>query len=184
VARRLPRISARRTFRIAGQWPTVEWSKNKDGTKRTIKETETIAKNHGVLIPNDVVFFEAERGELEGNWQDLFTPRGMETARGPAMSQHADGYIYWNDHYNGFGKIPFLIHPEVLASDEAIVAVFRHEMFELAELREVFYASEKRRMKATDYGLQVAPGHRGNFHDQAWNAADEAVLRMRKDRQC
>ena len=67
-----------------------------------------------------------------------------------------------------------------MTSDEAIVAVFQHEMFELAELREVFFASKERRMKATDYGSQVAAGRRGNFHDQAWDAADAAVLRMRK----
>jgi hypothetical protein len=55
-------------------------------------------------------------------------------------------------------------------------------MFELSELREIFFSSGKRRMDATDYGLQVASGQRGNFHDQAWDAADEAVLRMRKDK--
>ncbi len=76
-------------------------------------------------IPVDVVFFEAEPGELEGSWDDLFTSRGMETARGPALREHPDGYIHWHDHYNISGKIPFLIHPEVLTSDEAIVAVFQ-----------------------------------------------------------
>jgi hypothetical protein len=63
---------------------------------------------------------------------------------------------------------------------QAIVAVFQHEMFELEELQKVFFSSAQRRMDATDYGIQVASGHRGNFHDQAWDAADEAVLRMRK----
>ncbi len=147
-----------------------------------MRKAEAIARKHGVQIPDDVVFFGAEPGELEGSWQDLFTRWGMETARGPALVEHPDGYMYWNDHYNAFGKIPFRVHPEVLMSDEAIVAVFQHEMFELSELRRVFFSSDKRRMSATDYGLQVAPGYRNNFHDQAWDAADAAVLRMRKDK--
>ena len=180
MTRRVYRISARRTFRIAGQEPKVKWSKNKRGGKRTIKRAEAIARKYGVPIPEDVVFFEAEPGELEGSWEDLFTDRGLETARGPDMAEHSDGYMYWDSHYNIFGKIPFLIHPEVLISDEAIVAVFQHEMFELSELREVFFSSAKRRMDSADYGIQVSPGYRGNFHDQAWDVADDAVLRMRK----
>src|SRR5260370_42468477 len=97
----------------------------------------------------------------------------METAKGPAMYEHSDGYVYWQDHYNIFGKIPFLIHPDIFSSDKAIVAVFQHEMFELAKLEQVFFSSTKRRMSATDYGLQVATNRSGNFHDQAWDAADK-----------
>jgi hypothetical protein len=71
------------------------------------------------------------------------------------MIEHPDGYIYWSDHYNISGKVPFLVHPDVLTSDEAIVAVLQHEMFELTELREVFVSSPQRRMSAIDYGYQV-----------------------------
>jgi hypothetical protein len=56
-------------------------------------------------------------------------------------------------------------------------------MFELSQLREVFFSSAARRMRVTDYGLQVAPGYPNNFHEQAWDAADNAVLRMRKEKQ-
>jgi hypothetical protein len=142
-----------------------------------------IAKKHGVAIPADVVFFQSEPGDLEGAWEDLFTDRGMETARGPVVFEHPDGYVYWQDHYNRFGKIPFLVHPDVLSSDEAIVAVFQHEMFELSRLREVFLSSAECQMTATDYGLQVATNRPGNFHDQAWEAADEIVLQMRRGKQ-
>jgi hypothetical protein len=80
-----------------------------------------IAKKHGVFMPADVIFFQAEPGDLEGTWEDLFTDRGMETARGPVVYEHHDGYVYWQDHYNIFGRIPFLIHPDVLGSDEDIL---------------------------------------------------------------
>ena len=77
------------------------------------------------------------------------------------------------------GRIPFRIHRDVLTSDEAIIAVFTHELFELQQFRNVFMASKKKRINATDYGIQSAPGRPGNFHDLAWDAADEAVMRMR-----
>ena len=177
------RILARRASRIAGQEPKVEWRRNSQRVKRTIRQAVVIAKKHGVAIPADVVFFQAEPGDLEGAWEDLFPDRGMETARGPVVFEHPDGYVYWQDHYNRFGKIPFLVHPDVLSSDEAIVAVFEHEMFELSRLREVFLSSAECRMTATDYGLQVATNRPGNFHDQAWEAADEIFLQMRRGKQ-
>jgi hypothetical protein len=182
VPRREFRISARRLLRISGQLPEVQWKPNHRRTKRTITQAEAIARKHGVEIPDDVAFFEAEPGELNGTWDDLWTTTGMETARGPAVYEHPDGYIYWKDHYNIAARIPFLIHPDILRSDEAIVAVFCHEMYELAELRAIFVSSRKRRLKAEDYGVHVAPGHPGNLHDQAWDAADRTVLQMRKGR--
>lgn len=134
-------------------------------------------------IPRDVVFFEAEPGELKGSFQGFFAGRAMETARGPAVSEAPDGTISWTQHYNRFGKVPFLIHPEILTSDEAIVAVLTHELFEVQQLRKIFRSAADGRMNASDYGLQVAPGRPGNVHDRAWDVADEAVLRMRKDHQ-
>ena len=104
----------------------------------------------------------------------------METAKGPNVYPRTDGYVYWSGHYNRRGKIVFYIHPEILTGDECIVAVFQHEMFELAEFREVFMRSRLKRMNATDYGLQASPGFAGNFHDQAWDSADEFVLRTRR----
>ena len=158
---------ARRVYRIAGQGPKVEWKRNKRGAQRSIHDGVAIALRHGVQIPNDVIFVVAAAAELTGNLKCLFADGIMETARGPEVAEHSDGYVYWKDHYNRNGRIPFRIHPEVLTSDEAIVAVFQHEMFELAQLREVFRASRWRRMDAGDYGHQVSAGYPGNFHEQA-----------------
>ena len=83
-------------------------------------------------------------------------------------------------HYNKNRKVPFRIHPDVLTSDEAIVAVFRHEMHELSLLREVFMQSGTESMDGTDHGLQTAEGRPGNFHERAWDEADKIVLRMRR----
>jgi hypothetical protein len=173
----------KRIYRIAGQAPKVRWKRNARRKKRTIKKAVAIAVHWGVHIPDDVAFVEADPAELRGSLKELIAGGEMETARGPEMSERRDGYVYWHDHYNIFGKILFRIHPEVLTSDEGIVGVIEHEMYELRQFREVFELNRRRRMNGADYGRQVSPGRRGNFHDQAWDAADEAVLRMRKAKQ-
>jgi hypothetical protein len=173
-------LRARRAFRIGGQGPKVRWKRNKGGLKRTIAEALAIAESHGVEMPEDVEFFEAEPGELEGSLKGYFAGQRFETARGPRVTEHEDGRIYWRDHYNKDRKVPFRIHPDVLTSDEAIIAVLRHETHELSLLREVFMQSRTRSMNGTDYALQTAEGRPANFHEQAWDEADKIILRMRR----
>jgi hypothetical protein len=169
----------RRNIRIGGQGPKLRWKKNKGGLKRTIKEAVEIARKHGVEVPEDVEFFEADPGELKGSLRGLFSGQRFETARGPDVSPRSDGRIHLADHYNREGKIPFQVHADVLTSDEAIVAVFQHEMYELSLIREVFvqFAGS---MNWADYGIQTSPGRPGNFHDLAWDEADKIVKRMRR----
>ncbi len=74
---------ARRVYHIAGHAPGVKWKRNVPRAKRSIPEAVAIAIAHGVQIPDDVVFFEAAPGELQGNLRDLYVGARMETARGP-----------------------------------------------------------------------------------------------------
>ncbi len=141
----------------------LRWKKNRGGLKRTIEEALAIARSNGVEVPEDVEFFEAEPGELEGSRKGFFAGQRFETARGPRVKEHEDGRIYWQDHYNKDGKVPFRIHPDVLTSDEAVIAVFQHEMHELSLLREVFIRSKTGSMNGTDYGLQTAEGRPRTF---------------------
>jgi hypothetical protein len=67
-----------------------------------------------------------------------------------------------------------------LTSDEAIVAVFEHEMYELSLIREVFIQSLNGSMDGADYGIQTSEGFPGNFHDLAWDEADKVVRQMRR----
>ena len=76
-------LRARRVFRIGGQGPKIRWKKNKGGLKRTIEEAVAIAGRNGVEVPEDVEFFEADPGELEGSLRGYFAGRRFETARGP-----------------------------------------------------------------------------------------------------
>jgi hypothetical protein len=171
---------ARRIFRIGGQGPRVRWKKNKGGQKRTIEEAVEIAKKNGVEIPEDVEFFEADPGDLKGSLRGLLSGQRFETARGPDARPRSDGRIYLRDHYNKDGRIPFRIHSDILTSDEAIVAVFQHEMYELSLIREVFIESGEGSMSWADYGIQTSVGRPGNFHDLAWDEADKIVRRMRR----
>lgn len=178
-----------RIFCIAGFRPSVKWKKNSRRKKRTIEEATDIARQHGVEIPVDVVFYEAATGIiLAGSLNDLFAGKRMETARYTRIDEHRDGFIYWNDHYHKTtGKIPVIVHPDVFTSDEAIVAVFQHECFELSQIRQVCMLNQeddrKRRMRmnATDYGIQVSEHISDNYHCQAWDAADALVLQIREN---
>jgi hypothetical protein len=153
---------------IEGQHPRVPWRPNQGGQHRTIEEAVAIARRHGVEIPDDVAFFLDEFGDLGPD----------TTARGPKITKTAGSLVRWSDFvHDRTGKVPFLIRPDVLGSDEAIVAVLAHEMYELENLRRLL---EHGRMTIEDFIAHVAPGNRGNLHDQAWNEADAAVLRMRE----
>jgi hypothetical protein len=111
---------------VSGQFPRLEWRANPDGRSRTIEEAVSIAKSFGVAIPDDVAFFVDDYGLLDAS----------TTARGPRVTKPAGSCVYWTDLvHDKTGKVPFLLRPDILASDEAIVAVIAHEMYELERLR-------------------------------------------------
>jgi hypothetical protein len=103
--------------------------------------------------------------------------------RATTLTEDAQGYVHWNQIYNKNGKIPIGINPEVLTSDEAIVAVFTHELHEVQELRGIFAGLQRGRMKGYDFDAHTAPNIKGNLHDRAWELADQAVQRMRARKQ-
>jgi len=74
------------------------------------------------------------------------------------------------------GKVPFLLRPDILESDEAIVAVFAHEIHELESLRPMLPEGG---ISIEDFIGHTCPGNPGNLHDQAWDVADALVDRMR-----
>ena len=78
-----------------------------------------IARDHGVEIPEDVEFFVDEE-----NYCDETTfAIGMRVSPRPP-----DEPVQWSELVHDLtGKVPFLIRPDVLNSDEAIVAVLAHE---------------------------------------------------------
>jgi hypothetical protein len=73
---------------ITGQSPRFEWQPNPEGQTRTVEEAETIAKKHGVQIPEDVEFFSDELNELHEH----------RTACGPRVSKPAGSIVNWTDY--------------------------------------------------------------------------------------
>jgi hypothetical protein len=153
---------------IRGQFPSQEWRLNPGGETRTIEEALAIAERHGVRIPDDVDFFVDEFGYLDAT----------TTARGPrVLPRPPESPVTWSDLVHDVtGKVPFLIRPDVLKSDEAIVAVIAHEMYELEALRAIL---QEGRTSIDDFIRHTRPGSPGNLHDEAWNVADALIERMR-----
>src|SRR6266540_6312627 len=111
---------------ITGQSPRIQWQPNPQGEIRTVEEARAIAQKNGVPIPSDVEFFADELNELHKD----------RTACGPRVDKPAGSIVEWADLvHDRTGKVPFRFWSEILKSDEAIVAVFAHEMFELEKLR-------------------------------------------------
>jgi hypothetical protein len=152
---------------ISGQFPKREWQDNPEGATRTIEEAILIAKKFGVQIAEDVAFFVDELGELDCD----------TTARGPRVDKLIGEKVHWSDLvHDKTGKVPFRIWPGILSSDEAIVAVISHELYELEKLRPFLLQGS---LSIDDYIAHTEPGRVGNYHDEAWNYADEMVDRMR-----
>jgi hypothetical protein len=154
---------------IGGRTPKYEWRPNQDGKTKSIEEACQLARHWGVVIPDYVSFAIDKYGWLDAN----------TTAKTTTFKEPAGTMIYWSSLFHQrTGKIPFLIRQDIMRSDEAIVAVIGHEMYELEEMRKAFG-----KMGAPIEHWQTAahPDNEGNFHWRAWNYADELVARMRGD---
>ena len=159
---------------IAGQSPRLTWEVNPARQKRTIEQAMEIARAHGVTIGDDVAFFEDEDGDLAPEKNG-----GNEiTARGPRVSKYSGEIVSWNDLLNSISqKVPFIIRPDILESDEAIVGVFGHEMYELEALRTIL---SKGKTPIEHFIGHTRPDNAGNLHDQAWDYSDKLVAQMRE----
>jgi hypothetical protein len=152
---------------IEGRGPKFEWRPNPNEKPRTIEEACEIARHWGVVIP-DYVSFAVDRYD----WLDAETTAKTTTFKEPPGTK-----LYWSSLFHPrTGKIPFLIRKDILQSDEAIVAVIGHEMFELEEMRKAF---GEQGAPIEHWEAEAHPNNEGNFHWLAWDYADELVARMR-----
>lgn len=149
---------------IAGQGPKYKWKPNADGKIRSMAEALNLAKQWGITIPDYVDFF-------IDRWNSL---PADTTAKTTTFKEPAGTMIYWSCLlHKKTGKIPFLIRADIMESDEAIVAVIGHEMFELQKLRTRFGNGAP-----IDHWLaETCSTNPGNFHCMAWDYADELVAK-------
>jgi hypothetical protein len=152
---------------ISGQFPNRQGRPNQLGEARTVEKARAIAARFGIAVPEDVDFFPDEFGLLDDNTY----------ARGPRVTKQAGEMVLWSDLiHDKTGKVPFLFRPDILGSDEGIVAVFAHEIHELESLRPLLQGGG---ISIEDFIRHTCPGNPGNLHDQAWDVADASVDRMR-----
>ena len=152
---------------ITGQFPRRIWQPNPDGAVRTMDEAVAIARQFGVVIPD----------EVESYADDSIDPGANLLARSSRLLKQPGDRVYLSDLFEKrTGKITFRVWHEVLSSDEAIVAVLAHEMHELSALRLLLEAGD---IDVVDLNMHTEPGRRGNLHDEAWDVADRKFDRMR-----
>jgi hypothetical protein len=152
---------------IGGRAPKYRWRSNPGGETRSIEQACDIARHWGIEVPDYVSFAIDKYGWLDDN----------TTAKTTTFVEPAGTIIYWSSLFHEHTrKIPFLIRKDVLQSDEAIVAVFGHELFELEKMRKAF---GKNGAPIEHWQAEAHPNNEGNFHWQAWEYADELVARMR-----
>jgi hypothetical protein len=168
----LARIRQILGVKIAGyaHSPKLTWLPNPVGEVRTVDEAVALARSHGVEIPGDIRFVAVRQETLPENAYAAYLQLGRK---------QAGDFIEWDEFYNQFEQIPVRLSADILNSDEAIVAVIGHEMHELNELRKLFAASDGR-LRADQLHRAITPGYTGNLHFQAWDIADELVLKMRE----
>lgn len=117
-------------------------------------------------IPDYVQFSVDEYNYLDSN----------TTAKTTTFKEFEGTIIYWSWFFHKkTGKIPFLIRKEILASDEAIVAVIGHEVLKLEMLRSIF----REGASIECWEAETRPDNPGNCHCRAWDYADSLVARMR-----
>ncbi len=155
------------------QSPRLAWRPNPGGQQRTVTDAVKLARSRGVVIPDDILF-----AAVPGKWQE-----GVFAEYAQILSQHAgktleDIVVTWDDFYNQFEKIPVRLNPQILSSDEAIVAVIGHEMYELNELRRLFEELGGE-MSGRQLHDLIRPGVPKNLHDLAWDESDRLVTGMR-----
>jgi hypothetical protein len=161
------------TIAIRGyaQGPRLKWTKNPNGTVRSTSEAIEIARQHGVEIPDDLLLKKLSGKYLPDNtYARYFRMDGKDPTK----------MISWDDFYDKeLDELLVHIEESVFHSDEAIVAIFAHEMHEINNLRLLFEGSGGS-MTVRRLHYLISPGIKGNLHDQAWDVADAAVTQMRK----
>lgn len=155
----------------AAQHPSLRWATNPPPCRRSVEEATALLKRYSRSVPDYVRIFlveslgkdtYAQYGAFtsSGNysWEDMFVPKGAD--------------IDW---------IPIKVRANVFDSDEAIVAVLSHELFEIEKLEEEFKKSKT--ISGAKLIQMIGPGVEGNLHSQAWDHADDMVRKMRESKE-
>ena len=153
-----------------------DYAVNSNGVVRTRDEAISLARSHGIEIPDDINI------QFVSNWK-----RADANAEyfDVGSRYNPDEWIEWDDfmaHRGEFaGTVPVRINQDVLNSDEAILANISHEMHELNALKTLF--DQRGALRAKEIARLVNTRDRGgvsgNLHEQAWDISDSLILKIR-----
>ena len=152
------------------------WTYNPGRAVRTLDEAVDLARRAGVTIEDDVVFEIVPHATLQRSGKGVIFGDYTDILR--HKKYRAGDFVDWDDLFVG-DAIRVRLSDQILASDEAIVAVLGHEMHEVNGLRKLFEANEFR-LRADQLFRRIEPGFKGNLHWEAWGISDKLVMAMRK----
>ena len=152
-----------------GYHSTQPWSNVRSGSATLYGENGALAfaQRHGITIPRNVRFV-----------ADASLPADMPAIYGMFTNQRASHTF--DELVNARGAILVRVRPEVLHSDEAILAVIGHEMHELSSLKKLFADNGGRLTHERLANLIQAP--QGIVHQDAVRYGDELVRNRRNSR--
>ncbi len=135
----------------------------------SLEEAVAIARQHGVDVPEYIRLCPVPDDQV---------PDAAHAAYLELGHQEGHATIRWEGCLNRSGQIPVRVRRSVFQSDEAIVAVFAHEVHEIQRLREQFLANGGALEAGAIYRL-ISPEVGGNLHSEAVEVGDRLVHAMR-----
>ncbi len=150
--------------RAAGaQAPRLAWRPNHPPARRSIDQARALVAAEGIDVPDDVRFVERDDAHFAS---DVYAAFG---------GFKSTSWYRWDDLLRD-GAVVVKVRASVFESDEAILAVFAHELHEIEGLRSSF---EQGPVLGAKLIREIEPDRRGNLHDEAWDVADAAVASQR-----
>ncbi len=164
------RVSAAVEGVAAAQYPKSShlWKKNADGP-RLIDDAVAFVRQQGVSVPPDVRFVVAPPNLLDDGVYAFYA--GFKTT----LTYRWEALCVKPRDDGEEPTVVVKVRASVLESDAEILAVFSHELYELAELRAMFEVRQS--IPGAELLNLVRAGNPGNVHDRAW---DEGDLRVTK----
>jgi hypothetical protein len=153
-----------------------DYAVNLNGVVRSRDEAIALARSYGIDIPDDINI------QFMSNWKRTDADAEYFDV---GSRYKPDDWIEWDDfmaHRGEFaGTVPVRINQGILNSDEAILANISHEMHELNSLKTLFdqHGSLQAKEIARLVNTRDRGGAPGNLHEQAWDASDSLILKIR-----
>lgn len=158
----------------AAQQPRLVYQPNAGGVARTPEYMLDLAQKMGVYIPEgvDIQFVDPALLANKVGAQAEYGQLGKYLGDDPSKVMTWDGMAH-----DLTGKIPVRISNELLTSDESAVAHIAHESFELGNFEAEGQWTQRFYIQQTAAPAQG--GLQASWHSQAWDYADQIVLKMR-----